>query len=477
MIKRIELNNFENHEHSILDFCNGFNLVCGPSNSGKTSIIRAISTLCYNDFNLKSVRVGNKYCEISITTEKGSVTARRGKNINEWDITPINGKTTNYKSIGKGILEETQKILNINIIKLGDIEMKINIMEQLESHFLISSLNGKDASGSLRAQIIDEISGLAGIETVIKEVSSDHLKHKKENNVLEDKNKSLLEKLYDENELKKEEDNLQKAKDLLQNYSKITLNLYSLKEIDKNLNNLNLSLEALNESYNKFPNDNDINLACNNITELDNKTIKLKELSHFLQNGKDLSNSRKILNDELKKLIDTSDLATNIEDCSLKLKEINLLKDLNNNLTKVLKDILEKEDSLKLLPNAEEAVNYLVKSEEKYLKYNVVNTIYQQILKILSVLKPQQKELKSLIDTNILTDTISNLETKIDKLEELHKLNESFNKLNNGIKFDTNNTNKLDANLKQLENENYEILSQYKTCPVCDSKIETETIK
>ena len=203
MIKSIEIWDFESHEHTLLaDLSAGFNLIFGESNAGKTSILRAVKLVAYNEFDPKSVRVGQKSCSVQVITDKGRVKVTKPSN--EWEIEP-NGKPTEYyEKIGKNILPEAAEIIGMSMVQLGDIEMPVNVMNQLEGHFMLSELNGKVASGSARAQIIDEISGLSGIEGVIKEVSLDNHRWGRDVKQTEERIEELAGQLYDPTELGRE---------------------------------------------------------------------------------------------------------------------------------------------------------------------------------------------------------------------------------------------------------------------------------
>jgi AAA15 family ATPase/GTPase len=67
MLKSIEIWNFESHEHTLIDnLSEGLNLICGESNAGKTSIVRALRLVAYNEFDPDSLRVGAKTCKVRV---------------------------------------------------------------------------------------------------------------------------------------------------------------------------------------------------------------------------------------------------------------------------------------------------------------------------------------------------------------------------------------------------------------------------
>jgi len=173
MIRRIEIWDFECHAHSVIDCLSpGLNLIFGESDSGKTSIVRALRLAAYNDFDPRCVRTGKKNCKVRVETEKGWVEVTRGKD-NIWETCLAGESPQVYTKIGKSILPRAAEILGLHIVELGDMSLPVNVMDQNEGHFMLNELGGDSASGSMRAQIVDEISGLSGIEGLIKGVSLD----------------------------------------------------------------------------------------------------------------------------------------------------------------------------------------------------------------------------------------------------------------------------------------------------------------
>lgn len=205
MIKRIELWDFESHEHTVLeDISPALNLLCGESNSGKTSIVRALKLVAYNEFDPKSIRLGAKKCSVQVDTERGKIKVTRGPKDNLWEITRNGGTTQYFDKVGVNIVPEAAEIFGLHLITLGDVQIPVNIMDQHESHFMLAGVGDKDATGSMRAQIVDEISGLSGIEGLIKDVSLDRHRFGREITETEKSMEATRSQLHPEDKLNAE---------------------------------------------------------------------------------------------------------------------------------------------------------------------------------------------------------------------------------------------------------------------------------
>ena len=216
MLKRIEIRNFESHKHTVIeDLSDGISLIRGESNCGKTGIIRALKLAAYNEFDPRSLRVDEAKCEVIVDTDKGRVRVVRGPKINMWEVTPLGQPPLVFDKVGKQVVPEAAKIVGLNVVRLGDVDIPVNIMDQLESHFMLASIGNQDASGSIRAQVIDEISGLSGIEGVIKDVSLDNHRLGREVREIEEQMEQTRSQLHDEQSLQIEDSLLAEVERIL----------------------------------------------------------------------------------------------------------------------------------------------------------------------------------------------------------------------------------------------------------------------
>jgi len=273
MIHRIEVWNFESHEHSVLeDLSPGLNLLLGDSNSGKTSIsARALKLVAYNDFNPRSVRTGATHCVVQVDTDKGRVKVTRGPKHNAWEVTKTGQPTQYFDKVGVNIIPEVAEIIGLNIVTLGDVKVPVNIMDQLESHFMLAGVGDKDATGSMRAQIVDEISGLSGIEGIIKDVSLDNTRFGREIKVIEKQMEVVRGQLHPEAILKEEEDVLTKADQELKDSAMMLSLMDEGNDLVSNVSSVSQQISDLNRRESEIPN---TALALQELSRADELTVR-----------------------------------------------------------------------------------------------------------------------------------------------------------------------------------------------------------
>ena len=196
MIKKLTVKYLESHEDSEIEFGKGLNLMIGKSNEGKSSLVRAASLVVSNRFDKAIVRVGHTFCLVKMETDKGWVQCERGENINRWEC--FDGvEKKSFTNIGRTVPEDVTKILGMGERDRGDVQELPNFMFQLEKHYMLSEVDGKKASSSMVARLMDNAIGLGGMEDLIKAISVDLGRDKKEFNIKTGEISDLKSKVLD----------------------------------------------------------------------------------------------------------------------------------------------------------------------------------------------------------------------------------------------------------------------------------------
>jgi len=160
MLKSMHLSNFQSHKASHLEFDPGVNVIIGPSDSGKTAIIRALRWLVWNRPSGDAFRsTWGGDTKASILIENCLIGRGKGKQ-EEYFL-----EDTNFKAFGKEVPEEITKTLNLN---------DVNLQSQLDSPFLLSNSPGEVAKHFNRVAHLDQIDeGLSKVQKWIREIDQD----------------------------------------------------------------------------------------------------------------------------------------------------------------------------------------------------------------------------------------------------------------------------------------------------------------
>jgi exonuclease SbcC len=129
MIGRLRIKNFQKHKSIDVKFDPHVTTIVGPSDSGKSALIRALRWVVFNKPNgTEFIRSGEEKCSVRVEIEGHKITRIRGKE----NTYQLDGET--YRAFGNDVPGDIQDALS-----LGD----LNFQEQHDSPFWLSESAGQ----------------------------------------------------------------------------------------------------------------------------------------------------------------------------------------------------------------------------------------------------------------------------------------------------------------------------------------------
>jgi DNA repair protein SbcC/Rad50 len=189
--KKLVIENFQSHQYTEIDFTDGLNVFVGPSDSGKSAILRALKWVLFNtprgtDF----IRTGAKECRVRLVLTDGTAIERiRSRSVNRYVLNTPDGKEQIFEGFGNSVPEEISDVHRIVPVELDQKELLLNFGTQLESPFLLFESNQN------KAKTIGRISGAHLIDKALKKTSTDRLALSGTIRQLEQEKERLDEKL------------------------------------------------------------------------------------------------------------------------------------------------------------------------------------------------------------------------------------------------------------------------------------------
>jgi len=153
MISSLQITNFQAHKDTNLKFCPGVNAIIGPSDSGKTAIIRALRWLVWNrplGDAFRSYWGGD--CSVRMEVDGHTITRIRTNKNNLYQLDDLS-----FAAVKGDVPQEIAELLNLS---------PINLQTQFDGPFLLNSSSGEVARHFSATANLDQID--AGITNISK---------------------------------------------------------------------------------------------------------------------------------------------------------------------------------------------------------------------------------------------------------------------------------------------------------------------
>lgn len=169
-IQRVIIEDFQSHRLTELELVEGFNVIVGPSDQGKTAVLRAIRWVLYNEPKGNDfIRVGSNKAKVTLVMNDGTIVSReRTSSRNRYVVAVPGVEEQIYEGFGHSVPEEVMEVTGVRPLKMDeDHQVAINIGMQLDSPFLLES------NGSIKAKAIGRINGVHILDYAHKTTSSE----------------------------------------------------------------------------------------------------------------------------------------------------------------------------------------------------------------------------------------------------------------------------------------------------------------
>jgi len=475
VIRSIELVNFQSHKHSIINFDSGLNVIVGPTDSGKTAILRAFRWVAYNTAPGDFIRVGSSKAIVTITVENDDkiqkITRERSRgSINRYIITDENGNEKVLEGFGTSVPLEVQKILNVREVDFGGIVLRPNILEQLDGPFL-----GKSVSAPNRAKVLGKLAGTEKIDKANKELGTDLYRKGQEEKRIQKDLRQLEENIKEYDYLPAIKERIDILKGILEKLKKdkeIHTRLVFLKNNLANtkreyartqyiLDNLNLIIPETEIIL------NGLILAIEHHKRLKMLQTKFNEvLIGIEKNKKVIAETKEI--DNVLSIINSANQAVEKHNRLVKLyqKYVSINQSEKNNQsvlarTQFIDDILNDLGEMRLRINTYKLFKTFKEKLDRIIKQESVAS--QQITKTDSINKVFEIE--------------NSIRNKIEEFFDLQKWQKQMNNLTSSINAAQKRIDELKQKAEKTEADYINTLKQMGVCPLCGNKINENKLK
>jgi exonuclease SbcC len=144
MIKRITLDNFMSHTHTVIEPAQGLTVLVGPNNCGKSAVVEALRAVCQNTETDFMVRHGAKEAVVTIETDDGHTIAWHRRKRSAAYV--IDGERNDRP--GTECLEKVHTLLKLPRVKAAESsdEFDVHFGDQKSPIFLLNETGSRAAT-------------------------------------------------------------------------------------------------------------------------------------------------------------------------------------------------------------------------------------------------------------------------------------------------------------------------------------------
>lgn len=470
-LKKVILKNFQSHEYTEIELTKGINAIIGPSDSGKTSIIRGIRWALYNEPSGDAFRRHNtKETEVKLEFSDGfSLLRGRKTSTNYYKIWKTkDSEEVYYEAFGTKLPVEIEEHLGVRQVSLAkNLKDEINIARQLDPPFLLAE------SPRVKAEAIGRLSGAYVADLALEKLAKE----------IRDANSSI----------RVEEREIQEAEDALKDYEYLIEEEKFLNKIDyifEQIENSQKLLKSLETFFQRFEKIKSQKTEEEKVLEQTKNIQKLEEiynsLNSFLLKSSKLQSlykrysenqlGQKKSKEKLKKTKNVDILEEKRDLILEKLEKQNNLKGFYTNLIKIKKRQEENIMTIESFP-----------VEESDLLIQHANESYQELQKLKELEKRLVQFYKKAQDSKKVVEKYRNLEKVEERLENIQLLKQKLEKLKQievkkeQVEKNTNALQNIYAQTKERIDkgaQSYQkILEHLKICPTCHGSLSQEQLE
>ena len=412
-IKSIDIENFQSHENTHVDFDSGLNIIIGESNQGKTVLLRSVDWVVNNQpLGTDFIMTGKNYCKVRITYDNNTFIERYRtlKDTGYYRVGFIdnNGQETyqEYKGFTNNVPVEVMNVHQMPKVAITkNIETHLNKIGQLERPFLITENTNE------KAVAIGRITGTDIIDVGVKNITSDTTA-----------DKTLIKSYI------KSKEELENKKSLIDITKITTLKKFyelALVKITKlnTLYNSAMNLKQVHENCN-----HQINCYTNSITRCESIIKEKIQVSEAVELINKINSMVMLLNKYKQCTKSTMDLKDKVNVYTETIKQKNIIGNCDNAISKI--------QLLMTLLNKEQNIAGLINSQKQTIeKLNTVisyNEILDDAIKRYNLIKQEMVlyNRNKIIQTNIqnysddsscVLAIIGNLNSEIEEYQNTMK--------------------------------------------------------
>lgn len=238
----LEIENFQSHEHTVVSLGGGLNVIVGPSDYGKSAVVRALRWLLFNEpRGADFIRVGARTCRVTAELDDGTrVTRMRSGKENRYILKHPDQEEQVFEGFGGEIPQEILLATGVRKVVIDDRNrVELSLGSQLEGPFLL------EENGAVRAKVIGQLGGVHLLDWAQKATVTDLRRLREEEGQLTAGVQSLEEALHAYDHLPGLHQSISRLEGLLQRATELESRITELETLKRSYEEIEASLSRL----------------------------------------------------------------------------------------------------------------------------------------------------------------------------------------------------------------------------------------
>jgi len=376
--------NFQSHEHSELEFSSGLNVIVGPSDYGKSALVRALRWLFYNEpRGADFIRVGANECRVTVELDDGTKISRiRGSSgRNRYLLQRPGEREQVFEGFGSEVPAEIVEASGMRKVFIDDRhKVELNFGGQLEGPFLLAE------NAAVRAKMIGQLGGVHILDTAQKSVASDLRRMRSEESQLAQEIEKVREALQAYDHLPQLEEKISILEETILKVEELEKDLAVLSELEAQWKFQELELERLQVLLEQLVGVEEIEKLVGQLESLLSRFRDLRQLAQELAEVEDRLKAVELVLRETEQVSTAEKITEEVEEQFWKWKELgDVAKELAliERKLQVTEKVVGRTEVLpeveKIVSRCEEQAGKLLIFEELYKEWQSWQSSYQGV--------------------------------------------------------------------------------------------------
>lgn len=455
----IRIQGYQSHVDSRLNLAPGLNVITGPSDAGKTAVIRAVRWVAFNEpageaFLNESVGEATVQLELSSGV---SVTKRRRKGKTSYELSTLDEPFEKAE-----VPEEVQLALGIMKQGFGDFETALNFSFQLEAPFLISE------TASAGAKVLGKLAGTEVVDMATKSVAKDTYQARQEKAAADKDIQRIDGYLLEFDDLEGLKQQLEACQLIVSECDEKLSKSTKLEELERIRETVSEKLQSVAEKLDSLSVVPDIEEDLKNIEKAQQRYDRLLDLYSLLNKATD---QVAVFTERLHRLVNLDEIASTLSSAESGNQRVHVVSSLYAGYQKYAQAVNETEQIVASIGDVTELGELLNSVAAGHIRLASAVQLSSKVARILSDIDDRNTFLEQFEKSGDLQDLLASAEEALKRQKAFETVTSVYQNANTNLNAKILLLGKAEEDLETAQQEHVNAWEGIEVCPLCEQPV------